>query len=144
MNNNPRNSLEQLEQFSDNTVLELSPQKTESDLGSKYVLIKHDYYSSDSDNGRELLSRFLSALCNTSYNSLIVYLIDKGTLLLDNGNPLYNEMVNFIERADSVIADSDSMDFYNVDSYKNPKVVMQPADSIVEDLIYIPDILILE
>ena len=144
MNNNPRNSLEQFEQFSDNTVLEVSSQKTESDSGSKFVLIKHDYYSSDSDNGRELLSRFLSALCETSYNSLIVYLIDRGTLLLDKDNPLYNEMVNFIERAESVIADSDSIDFYSVAAYKNPKVVIQPADSIIEDLIYIPDILILE
>ena len=140
MNNNPENSLD----YSDNTVLELSPQKTESDTVSKYVLIKHDYYSSNSDNGRELLSRFLSALCETSYNSLVVYLLDSGTLLLDKDNPLYNEMVNFIEKADSVIADSDSIEFYNVTGYKSPKIVLQPADSIIEDLIYIPDILILE
>ena len=53
-------------------------------------------------------------------------------------------MINFIEKAETVIADSDSLSFYDVEAVKNPKVVLQDSNSIVEDLIYIPDIFILE
>lgn len=144
MNSNQGNSLDYSGQFESNTVLELSTQKTDPVNGTKYVLIKHDYYASDNDNGRELLSRFLSALCDSTSGSLTVYLIDQGTKLLDKNNLLYTEMINFIEKAETVIADSDSLSFYDVEAVKNPKVVLQDSNSIVEDLIYIPDIFILE
>ena len=148
MNSNPKNNLDyseqQLEPFSDNTILELSPQKTDSAGNTKYVLIKHDYYSSDSDNGRDLLSGFFSVLSDSSYSSIIVYLIDKGVLLLDKNNPLYNDMLSFLDRTDSVIADNDSIGYYGITDYRNSKIVLQSAHSIAEDLIYISDILILE
>ena len=70
MNNKQKNSLEyskpQIEQFSDNTILEVLPQKTGEDTNTKYVLIKHDYFSSDSDHGREMLASLISGLCDSS------------------------------------------------------------------------------
>ena len=75
MNSNPRNSLDyqgaQLEQLSDVSLLEVMQEKTDEETSTKYVLIKHDFYSSDSDHGRELLSGFVS-FGNSPPRSLIV------------------------------------------------------------------------
>ena len=148
MNNNQRNSLDlsdtQLDQYSDNVILEVLPQKSESDTVSKYVLIKHDYYSSDSENGRNLLSAFIMSLCRSSFSNIIVYLVDSGTLLLNNDNPLNGKMTQLIDRSEMVIADKDSLSYFNIDNIENSKLILQSADSISEDLIYLPDMIILE
>ena len=69
MYNKPKNSLEYsepvIEQYSDNVVLEVIPKKIDDDTSSKYVLIKHDYYSSDSDHGREMLKSIFNALSHS-------------------------------------------------------------------------------
>ena len=66
MYNKPKNSLEYsepvIEQYSDNVVLEVMQQKTDEDTSSKYVLIKHDFYSSDSDHGRDMLKTIFNVL----------------------------------------------------------------------------------
>ena len=71
MNNKQKNSLEftepVIEQYSDNVVLEVMQQKISDDVAAKYVLIKHDYYSSDSDHGRDLLRSFFNVLVNSDY-----------------------------------------------------------------------------
>ncbi len=147
MNSNQRNldfSGTELEQYSDNTILEVMHEKTDDEIGSRYVLIKHDYYSSDSDHGRELLSAFLSALCNSSYTSIVVYLIDTGTLLLDDSNPLYEEFLRLSGKAEMVIAPKESLDQYGIILSSDIKVETLPAGSISEDLICIPNLLILE
>lgn len=147
MNSNQRNldfSGTELEQYSDNTILEVMHEKTDDEIGSRYVLIKHDYYSSDSDHGRELLSAFLSALCNSSYTSIVVYLIDTGTLLLDDSNPLYEEFLRLSGKAEMVIAPKESLDQYGIILSSDIKVETLPAGAISEDLICIPNLLILE
>lgn len=147
MNSNQRNldfSGTELEQYSDNTILEVMHEKTDDEIASRYVLIKHDYYSSDSDHGRELLSAFLSALCNSSYTSIVVYLIDTGTLLLDDSNPLYEEFLRLSGKAEMVIAPKESLDQYGIILSSDIKVETLPAGSISEDLICIPNLLILE
>ncbi len=148
MNNSPRNSLDfsstGLEEFSSDSLLEVMQEKTEDESASKYVLIKHDFYSSDSDHGREILAGFISRLCDSSYKSIIIYLIDKGTLLLDKSNPLFGDMLQLIQKAETVIADQESIDFYGMDIISNSKILIQPAGSIAEELIYLSDILTLE
>ena len=56
MNNNQKSSLDYpapaMEDFAGNTILEVLQEKTADNSSSKYVLIKHDYYSSDSDHHR--------------------------------------------------------------------------------------------
>lgn len=148
MNNKQKNSLEyskpQLdEEFSDNTILDVLPQKIDEDSSSKYVLIKHDYYSSDSDHGRELLADFIKSLCDASYNSIVVYLIDKGTKLLDENNPLFDNMLCLINKSELVVATKESMDFYGIKSESDNKIVLQSSRSVAEELIYINDLLIL-
>ena len=148
MNSKQKNSLEyskpQLEQFEDNTILEVLPQKTDEADSSKYILIKHDYYSSDSDHGRKMLKDFLSVLCEASYENIIIYLADKGTMLLDEACPLYEDMLALINRSELIIADKDSIDLYKVNLKDNPKITIRSMLSISEELIYLPGILVLE
>ena len=148
MNNSPRNSLDysnsQLEQFSDDALLEVLPEKTGEDNSTKYVLIKHDYYSTDSEHGREILSGFLTSLINSSYNSIVIYLIDKGVKLLDESAPLYNKMNRLIEKSESVIASEDSIILYNVNLSNESKIVQESLTSITSDIVYLDHLLILE
>ena len=148
MNNSPRNSLDfsksQLEQFSDDALLEVLPEKTDEDNSTKYVLIKHDYYSTDSEHGREILSGFLTSLINSSYNSIVIYLIDKGVKLLDESDPLYNKMNRLIEKSESVIAAEDSIILYNVNLSNGSKIVQESLTSITSDIVYLDHLLILE
>ena len=148
MNNSPRNSLDysnsQLEQFSDDALLEVLPEKTDDDNSTKYVLIKHDYYSTDSEHGREILSGFLTSLINSSYNSIVIYLIDKGVKLLDESDPLYNKMNRLIEKSESVIASEDSIILYNVNLSNGSKIVQESLTSITSDIVYLDHLLILE
>lgn len=148
MNNSPRNSLDysnsQLEQFSDDALLEVLPEKTDEDNSTKYVLIKHDYYATDSEHGREILSGFLTSLINSSYNSIVIYLIDKGVKLLDESDPLYNKMNRLIEKSESVIASEDSIILYNVNLSNGSKIVQESLTSITSDIVYLDHLLILE
>ena len=148
MNNSPRNSLDysksQLDQFSDDSLLEVLPEKADEDNSTKYVLIKHDYYSTDSEHGREILSGFLTSLINSSYNSIVIYLIDKGVKLLDESDPLNSKMNRLIEKSESVIAAEDSIIRYNVDLSNESKIVQESLISITSDIVYLDHLLILE
>ena len=149
MNNKQKNSLEyskpQLEEkFSDNTILEVLPQKTDEEVNAKYVLIKHDFFSSDSDHGRELLSELISGLCESTYNTIIVYLTDKGTRLLDENNPLSDDILRLTERSELIAVSKESIEEYNVSAPSDTKIVTQSSRAIAEDIIYLNNLLILE
>ncbi len=148
MNNNPRNDLvfstAELEQFSDNTLLEVMPEKVDADVATKYVLIKHDYYSADSDHGRELLAGFLTNLADSSYNSIVIYLIDTGVKLLDEENQLYNKMLRLIEKSETVILTEESIELYNVNFSKTQKISIESIMSVTEDISYLNNLLTLE
>ena len=148
MNNKPRNSLEYSEpvikQYSDNVVLEVMQQKTDEDTSSKYVLIKHDYYSSDSDHGREMLKSIFNALSHSEFKSLIIYLVDKGTLLLDNNNPLFDIFQTLISKSEIIIADDESIIKYQISCDLDPKISIQAFSSIAEDIVFLQNVLILE
>ena len=112
--------------------------------GTITVLIKHDYYSSDSDHGRELLRSFLINLCESSFKSIIVYLVDEGTQLLDDSNILYNDFNRLIDRADMIIVDKDSPSFGYLSDPGNSKIILETPLSITEEILYLTDLLILE
>ena len=148
MNNRPENNLDyssaKLDQYSDNTLYEVMPEKIDDDTSTKYVLIKHDYYSTDSDHGRSLLQVFLSSLSNSPFTSIVVYLIDKGILLLDESNPLFDDMRLLLDKANVVIADQTSANEYGLPVLSDPKISFQPSSAIAEDIIYLTDYLTLE
>ena len=148
MNSNQRSSLDyqgaQLEQLSDVSLLEVMQEKTDEETSTKYVLIKHDYYSTDSNFGRQLLKTYLSCLCNSYYNSLFIYLVDKGTRLLDKTNPLYEDLLNLSRKCEIIMADQDSINEYGVNVSLDSEIPYQTTSSIAEDIIYLSDLLILE
>ena len=147
MNNSPRSSLDysnsQLEQFSDDALLEVLPEKTDEGNSTKYVLIKHDYYSTDSDHGRDILSNFLTSLINSS-DSIVIYLIDKGVKLLDSDNPLNSKMHRLIEKSESVIVSEDSIIQYDINFSDDAKVVQESLLSITADIVFLDHLLTLE
>ena len=140
MNNNPRNDLD----YSDNTLLEVMPAKIDEDIATKYILIKHDYYSTDSDHGRELLAGFITNLADSSFDSIVVYLIDKGVKLLDEENPLFDKMLRLIEKSEAVIATEESIEVYNVVFSKTQKISVESFMSVTEDITYLDNLLTLE
>ena len=148
MYNKPKSSLEYsepvIEQYSDNVVLEVMPQKNDDDTSSKYVLIKHDYYSSDSDHGRDMLKTVLNVLAHSELKSLIIYLVDKGTLLLDNNNPLFDIFQTLISKSEIVIADDESITKYQISCDLDSKISIQAFSSIAEDIVFLQNVLILE
>lgn len=140
MNNNPKNDLD----FSDDTLLEVMPAKIDEDIATKYILIKHDYYSTDSDHGRELLAGFITNLADSSFDSIVVYLIDKGVKLLDEENPLFDKMLRLIEKSEAVIATEESIEVYNVVFSKTQKISVESFMSVTEDITYLDNLLTLE
>jgi len=148
MYNKPKNSLEYsepvIEQYSDNVVLEVMQQKTDEDTSSKYVLIKHDFYSSDSDHGRDMLKTIFNVLSKSEFKNLIIYLVDKGTLLLDNSNPLSESFQTLISKSEMIIVDDESLTKYQVSCDLDSKITIQSFSSIAEDILFLSDILILE
>ena len=148
MYNKPKNSLEYsepvIEQYSDNVFLEVMQQKTDEDTSSKYVLIKHDFYSSDSDHGRDMLKTIFNVLANSEFKNLIIYLVDKGTLLLDNSNPLSGSFQTLISKSEMIIVDDESLTKYQVSCDLDSKITIQSFSSIAEDILFLSDILILE
>ena len=148
MYNKPKDSLEfsepVIEQYSDNVVLEVMQQKTDEDTSSKYVLIKHDFYSSDSDHGRDMLKTIFNVLAQSDFKNLIIYLVDMGTQLLDNSNPLSESFQTLISKSEMVIVDDESLTKYQVSCALDSKITIQSFSSIAEDILSLSGILILE
>ena len=113
-------------------------------VATKFVLIKHDYYSTDSDHGRDILSGFLTSLTDSSYSSIVIYLIDKGVKLLDEENPLYDKMLRLLEKSETVIAAEESFDEYNVSYPVTQKISIESIMSVTEDITYLDNLLTLE
>ena len=107
-------SQSRVKEKSDSTVLEILPQKEDNGSSAKTVLIKHDYYSSDSDHGRDLLRALLRALNKSNINKLVIYLIDSGTLLLDKENTIFNTFQPLIAKSEMVIVAEESLLFYGL------------------------------
>lgn len=148
MNNNQRSDLDfstaELDQFSNSTLLDVMPEKIDEGVATKFVLIKHDYYSTDSDHGRDILSGFLTSLTDSSYSSIVIYLIDKGVKLLDEENPLYDKMLRLLEKSETVIAAEESFDEYNVSYPVTQKISIESIMSVTEDITYLDNLLTLE
>ncbi len=109
----------------------------------KTVIIKHDYYSSDSDHGRDLLHSFIRALSQTKISALI--LIDSGVRLLSSDD---EDTVFFLRRACEyriVTACSSSISEYGIDltdDYKD--IFLLDNDEIAETILSSRDAVIIE
>ena len=75
------------------------------------VLIKHDYYSSDNDNGRMLLNKLLDALIMASDRVFLLILTDSAVNLIQNSD----KIIELMKTTNSTLICSNSADFYNID-----------------------------
>lgn len=105
------------------------------------VLIKHDYYSTDNDNGRLLLDSFLDGLILISDKISNIIVVDSAVKLLDTSDKL-NTLITL---ADNTFICSDSIDYYNVvtTELNNSRIHIIPRSDITDQIIYLkPDIII--
>ena len=76
---------------------------------SLVVLIKHDYYSSDNDNGRMILDSFLDGLIMTADRIKMILITDSAVKLLGTSDKL-NDLIKVVRL--TMVCD-DSIRFYN-------------------------------
>jgi len=97
------------------------------------VLIKHDYYSSDSDNGRRLLNSLLDGLIMAGDRLFQLIITDCAVKLLEESDKL-NEL---IQLANTTLICSDSVAYYNVELAKSfpTSVHVVPMTDITDQII---------
>ena len=97
------------------------------------VLIKHDYYSSDNDNGKAMLDCFLSSLSLASERIYLLIITDSAVRLLDSSDKLQS----LIKVVNMTLIDNDSASYYDVsvDSYLSDTVHAVPTSEITDQII---------
>ena len=96
-------------------VIEVEPEEIEISHGNAItVLIKHDYYSSDSAHGRELLGAFISALQARKADIARIFIADSGVRLMAENNSLYNEFKELYSEVPVVTVCLESLEAYGM------------------------------
>lgn len=117
--------------------LELTPAPEMTILdenGTVTVLIKHDYYSSDSDHGRILLGSFLNSLAERGNDISKVILIDSAVRLLDD--------VSFAQKIEKLFSLSkysyvceESLTYFGIEYVSHGNIIVCPASDISMEII---------
>ena len=84
------------------------------DSGDVTIVIKHDYFGSDNDHGRELFTSFISSIMDEFFHIDRVILIDSGVKCLNEDHALNGTIRSIESFAGSLIACSESLSFYGV------------------------------
>ena len=109
MKNNPQTENELTYELEEE--YELSLDNNDSNIS---LLVKHDYYASDSEHGRELLSAFIRALSQTGRLDHI-FLVDSGVKILDPGHFAYSSLMDAAGSKETCITVcSDSISYYGI------------------------------
>ena len=119
--------------------------------GMLSVLIKHDYYSSDTDHGRKILSAFLDSLAECGNTIEIterndhskIILIDSAVKLLDIDELAYRLEKLFGLSRYSYICE-ESLAFYEVEYTAHDNVVICSASDISMELMQTGNLITLE
>lgn len=106
--------------------------------GNLTILIKHDYYSSDTDHGRELLNAFFDVLVDEFSKVSRIFLIDSGVRLLDPSNPLYASFKTLLDMDFRIASCRESLDFYNIDFEKTDRKDILSMHEIALELMSTP------
>ena len=100
------------------------------------VLIKHDYYSSDNDNGRRLLNSLLDGLIMAGDRLYLLIIADSAVRLINKSN----KITELMKLSNTTLICSESAIFYNVDlTNEYPSKVhivrmSEIADQIIESM----------
>lgn len=97
------------------------------------VLIKHDYYSADNDNGKAMLDCFLNSLTLASERIYLLIITDSAVKLLETSD----KIKSLIKSVNMTLIDNDSAAYYDViiDSYLTDKVHAVPMSEITDQII---------
>ena len=97
------------------------------------VLIKHNYYSSDNENGINLLNSMLDGLTCTADRISLLILTDSAVKLLDTSDKL-SELISLVNMT---LICNDSAEFYNIELQEFPstKVHVISMTEITEHII---------
>lgn len=78
------------------------------------ILLRHDYYSSDNENGHRLLSDLLLAIINCGKEISQLYIIDSGVKTLCSDSDYRDLIQRLICLTGSVLVCSESLSFYGI------------------------------
>ena len=97
------------------------------------VLIKHDYYSTDNDNGRAMLDCFLNSLTVSSERIFLLIITGSAVKLLDTSDKLKA----LIKAVNMTLIDNDSAAYYDIvlDPYLSDKAHAVPISEITDQII---------
>lgn len=102
--------------------------------GTITVLIKHDYYSSDSDHGRIILSSFLDSLSECGNNISKVILIDSAVRLLNDVSFALKIEKLFALAKNSYICE-ESLTYFGIEYVSHANIIVCPASDISMEII---------
>ncbi len=111
--------------------------------GMLSVLIKHDYYSSDTDQGRKIIGMFLDSLADCGSSIAKIMLIDSSVRLLDDDSFAYRLEKLFGLARYSYICE-DSLSFYEVEYSAHDNVIVCSATDIAMELFQAGHLITLE
>ena len=106
--------------------------------GNLTIVINHDYYSSDSEHGRELLGAFLDILADEFSKVSRIFLIDKGVKLLDQSNKLYSAFKTLDDLEFSIVCCRESIDEYGIEFTKKNNNELLSMHDIALELMSVP------
>ena len=97
------------------------------------VLIKHNYYSTDNDNGRAMLDCFLDSLTLASERVYLLLITDSAVKLLESSDKIKSLM----NAVNMTLIDNDSASYYDVaiESYLSDNVHAVPTSEITDQII---------
>ena len=127
-------------------VIEVEPEAIEITHGRSFsVLIKHDYYSSESSHGRDLLNAFLCALQSRKADIAGIFVVDSGVRMLSDSNSLHNDLKDLCGDVAVVTVCLDSLEEYGLELSDLPSnFETMDAISFAGAVINIPNLIILE
>lgn len=105
------------------------------------VLIKHDYYSSDNDNGRAMLESFFDGLTLSADRIHLIIITDSAVKLLES-SPKLQSLIPLVNKS---FVCADSVSFYGVSTPDfGDKLTLVPMTEITDLIIETRPDLILE
>ncbi len=84
--------------------------------GSVTVLIKHDYYSSDTTHGRDLLLSILNVMFDETNRMYRFIFVDSSVKLFLSDDTLVHKLSTISSQGNSVLICSDSLEYFCIDS----------------------------
>ena len=128
----------------DNLELSTAPEMTMIDeSGYITVLVKHDYYSSDTEQGHILLASVLDSLIDSGNKISKVILIDTAVRLL-NDVSFAQKIERLFKLSRSSYVCEESLTYYDIDYISHGNIIICPAADIAIEIIEASHIITIE